>query len=240
MTPQTNEIKQSKRTKRTKRTKQAKQADIKHNLEIDPNTAKAKRIFDIVFASLALALIFPLFLLIALAIKLDSAGPVFFQQMRIGRAMADRSLIFYIVKFRSMQIDAESQSGPVWAEKCDPRVTRVGRFLRKTRLDELPQFFNVICGEMSLIGPRPERPCFYQTLEDAIPYFADRTYGVTPGITGLAQINQGYDTCIDDVRSKVSFDHCYALSLTSPITWIKTDLYIIFRTVVVMICGRGQ
>lgn len=216
------------------------QTHINTNLDIDPVTARAKRIFDIVFTSIGLLLLLPLFPLIAIAIKIDSAGPVFFRQMRIGRATPDKSVIFYMVKFRSMRIDAESQSGAVWAAKQDPRVTTVGRFLRKTRLDELPQFFNVLAGEMSLIGPRPERPGFYQTLEDAIPYFADRTYGVTPGITGLAQINQGYDTCIDDVRSKVSYDHSYALSLSSPITWLKTDLYIIYRTLVVMIGGRGQ
>ena len=139
-----------------------------------------------------------------------------------------------------MQSNAESETGAVWAKKQDVRITAVGGFLRKTRLDELPQFFNVLAGEMSLIGPRPERPGFYQKLENAIPYFAERTYGVTPGITGLAQVNQGYDTCIDDVRSKVSFDHSYALSLASPISWIKMDIYIVFRTLVVMVTGRGQ
>jgi lipopolysaccharide/colanic/teichoic acid biosynthesis glycosyltransferase len=98
----------------------------------------------------------------------------------------------------------------------------------------------VIKGEMSIVGPRPERPCFYSKLENAIPYFADRTYGVLPGITGLAQVNQGYDTCIEDVRRKVGFDHSYALSLLTPSSWIKRDLSIIAKTVEVMVLGRGQ
>ena len=216
------------------------QFNEKINHEINPFTAKAKRTFDLVFTIFALVLTLPLFPFIALAIKVDSRGPVFFKQMRIGRAMPDKSVIFYMLKFRSMQSNAESETGAVWAKKQDVRITAVGGFLRKTRLDELPQFFNVLAGEMSLIGPRPERPGFYQKLENAIPYFAERTYGVTPGITGLAQVNQGYDTCIDDVRSKVSFDHSYALSLASPISWIKMDIYIVFRTLVVMVTGRGQ
>jgi lipopolysaccharide/colanic/teichoic acid biosynthesis glycosyltransferase len=148
--------------------------------------------------------------------------------------------IFEIMKFRSMYEDAETRSGAVWATQNDPRITPVGRFLRKTRLDELPQLFNVLKGEMSLIGPRPERPTFYNKLENEIPYFADRTYGVMPGITGLAQVNQGYDTCIDDVRRKVGFDHSYALSLCSVKSWIAADLSIITKTIVVMVDGRGR
>ncbi|WP_198158299.1 sugar transferase [Enterovibrio coralii] len=209
-------------------------------MEIDPVTAKTKRVFDIALSLVGLGLTLPLFPIIALAIKLDSPGPVLFSQMRIGRAMPDRSLIFNMLKFRTMRTDAEAMSGATWATKQDPRVTRIGRFLRKTRLDELPQFINVLKGDMSLIGPRPERPGFYQKLETAIPYFAERTYGVLPGITGLAQVNQGYDTCIDDVRSKVGFDHSYALALTSPLSWFKMDCYIMFKTIVVMVCGRGQ
>ncbi|MDD1783958.1 sugar transferase [Enterovibrio sp. ZSDZ35] len=213
---------------------------LNRNMDIDPITAKSKRLFDIVLSVIGLGLTLPLFPLIALAIKLDSPGPILFSQMRIGKAMPDRSLIFNMLKFRTMRIDAEAMSGATWATKQDPRVTRVGRFLRKTRLDELPQFLNVLMGDMSLVGPRPERPGFYQKLETAIPYFAERTYGVLPGITGLAQVNQGYDTCIDDVRSKVGFDHSYALSLSSPLSWIKMDCYIAFKTIVVMVCGRGQ
>ena len=173
-------------------------------------------------------------------IKLDSTGPVFYRQLRVGRAHPDRIELFEMIKFRTMVADAERASGRVWASKADPRITAVGKFLRKTRLDELPQFINVLRGEMSLIGPRPERPGFYRNLEEAIPFFNERTYGIAPGITGLAQINQGYDTCIDDVRSKVGFDHRYALALTTPSSWLRMDLDIMFRTVWIMIRGRGQ
>ena len=145
-----------------------------------------------------------------------------------------------MIKFRTMVQDAEKLSGATWATKADPRITRVGRFLRKTRLDELPQFINVIRGEMSLIGPRPERPGFYRKLENEIPFFAERTYGVAPGITGLAQVNQGYDTCIEDVRSKVGYDHRYALALDNPLNWLRMDFGIMIRTVGIMITGRGQ
>ncbi|ASP40935.1 sugar transferase [Bacterioplanes sanyensis] len=207
---------------------------------INPFTLAAKRVFDIVFASVGLLLTLPLFPLIALAIKLESKGPVFFSQTRIGKALPDRTLLFDMIKFRTMIQDAEKRTGATWASKRDPRITRVGMVLRKTRLDELPQFINVIKGDMSLIGPRPERPGFYQKLETAIPFFAERTYGVSPGITGLAQVNQGYDTCIDDVRSKVGFDHRYALALGDVWSWLKMDLFIVVKTIGVMVMGRGQ
>ncbi|MBN3560852.1 sugar transferase [Amphritea spongicola] len=200
----------------------------------------AKRAMDIAVAAtglLACAFLLPL---IALAIKLDSPGPVIFRQLRIGHAEANFTHLFWMFKFRTMRVDAEATSGAVWATKGDPRVTALGRFLRKTRLDELPQLFNVLRGDMSLIGPRPERPGFYQKLETAIPFFAERTFGLKPGITGLAQVNQGYDRDIEDVRSKVGYDHAYALSLSNFMTWLGTDLRIMVQTVVVMVCGRGQ
>ncbi|WP_096085997.1 sugar transferase [Agaribacterium haliotis] len=203
-------------------------------------TFRIKRLADIVFASLALACSLPLWPLIALAIKLESSGPVFFKQMRIGLCMPTKTLLFNMIKFRTMAVDAETKSGAVWAKKNDARVTRVGKFLRKTRLDELPQLINVIKGDMSLIGPRPERPGFYIKLERKIPFFCERTYGVMPGITGLAQVNQGYDTCIDDVRNKLSYDLSYSLCLNSPANMLKADFSIAWKTVVVMICGRGQ
>ena len=174
---------------------------------IDPATARSKRAFDLFFSILGLLITLPLFPLIALAIRLESPGPIFFKQLRIGKSFPDRVLLFEMIKFRTMVQDAEKGTGATWAKKQDARITRVGNFLRKTRLDELPQFINVIRGDMSIIGPRPERPGFYHKLEAAIPFFAERTYGVPPGITGLAQVNQGYDTCIEDVRSKVGFDH---------------------------------
>ena len=180
---------------------------------INQPTIRAKRTFDVSFSLIGLLLTLPLFPLIALAIKLNSKGPIFYRQLTTGATLAT---------------------------KDDTRVTLVGRFLRKTRLDELPQFINVLKGDMSLVGPRPERPTFYNKLEHEIPYFSERTYGVLPGITGLAQVNQGYDTCIDDVRSKVGFDHSYALSLRSISSWLRTDLSILLMTIKVMLFARGQ
>jgi len=199
-----------------------------------------KRGFDILGATVGLLLTLPLFPVLALAIKLESPGPVFFRQLRIGAALPDRTVLFYMIKFRSMYQDAEAKSGAVWAKKRDPRITRVGLFLRKTRLDELPQFYNVLTGDMSLIGPRPERPGFYQQLEDAIPFFAERTYGLRPGITGLAQVKQGYPETVEEVRVKVAFDHAYALRIQTVSNWLKMDVSIVFLTLAVMVFGRGQ
>lgn len=143
-------------------------------------------------------------------------------------------------KFRTMRTDAEKESGPVWASKQDPRITKVGRFLRKSRLDEIPQLMNVLKGEMSIIGPRPERPGIFNKLEHEIPFYAERIYGVRPGITGLAQVFQGYDETIDDVRSKVSYDHAYAASLWSLAGWARMEAEIIVRTIGVMVGLRGR
>ncbi|SON53112.1 sugar transferase [Vibrio tapetis] len=202
--------------------------------------AVAKRTFDLVGSVVGLALLMPIFPIIAAAIAFTSKGPVLYRQQRVGKSTPEIMEFFDIIKFRTMYQDAETRSGAVWATENDPRITPVGRFLRKTRLDELPQLFNVLRGEMSLIGPRPERPTFYSKLETAIPYFADRTYGVLPGITGLAQVNQGYDTCIDDVRRKVGFDHSYALSMNSLSSWLITDLGILTKTILIMVDGRGR
>jgi len=200
----------------------------------------AKRLLDIGIAGLALLLTVPLWPLLALAIRLDSPGPVLFSQLRVGRVLNDRTELFRMLKFRSMYIDAEARSGAVWATQNDPRITRIGRFMRKTRLDEIPQLLNVLAGHMSIVGPRPERPGFYGKLEKAIPFFADRTVGLRPGITGLAQVNQGYDTSIDDVRRKVTFDHAYAMRLVTAWSWLSSDVGIMVRTVTVMATGRGQ
>jgi lipopolysaccharide/colanic/teichoic acid biosynthesis glycosyltransferase len=208
--------------------------------DLDRATAITKRTMDIMMATTGLLVTLPLFPLIAVAIKLESSGPVLFRQRRIGRAYPSYVEIFEMIKFRTMVQDAEKTSGVVWATKNDSRITRVGKFLRKTRLDELPQLFNVLKGDMSMIGPRPERPGLYDKLEHAIPYFAERTYGLLPGITGLAQVNQGYDETIEDVRSKVAYDHRYAIALTSVIDCLKMDLGIAFKTVMVMVMGRGQ
>lgn len=207
---------------------------------INASVESAKRTLDTLVAGAALCALAPLLLLVGVLVRLDSKGPALFRQLRIGAARQDRTELFEMIKFRTMVEDAESGTGAVWAQQRDPRVTRLGRVLRKTRLDELPQLINVLRGEMSLIGPRPERPGFYQRLESQIPFFAERTYGLRPGITGLAQVNQGYDACIDDVRRKVGFDHAYALALTSPASSLRTDLNITLRTVLVMVFGRGQ
>ncbi len=148
---------------------------------LDERTERCKRAFDILIASMAFAVFAILTPFIALAIRLDSKGPVFYRQLRVGRAMPDRTELFYLVKFRTMRVDAEAATGAVWAAKGDPRVTRLGRFLRNTRLDELPQCINVLRGEMSIVGPRPERPVFFTKLEGDIPFYAERTYGLKPG-----------------------------------------------------------
>lgn len=199
-----------------------------------------KRIFDILVATCVLALLLPLFPIMALLIKTSSKGPVFYKQLRVGKCTPETITFFEIIKFRTMYQNAEEKSGAVWAVDNDPRITPIGRFMRKTRLDEIPQLINVLKGEMSLIGPRPERPSFYKKLNQAIPFFVERTYGVLPGITGLAQVNQGYDTCIDDVRRKVGFDHSYALAMTSFYHWIAIDFTILVKTVAVIFNGRGR
>jgi len=199
-----------------------------------------KRVVDLAGAVTIGALAAPLVPVIALAIKLDSPGPVLFRQQRVGRSLPDRTELFDMIKFRSMTTDAESRIGAVWAQKSDPRVTRVGKFLRKSRLDELPQLINVLKGEMSLIGPRPERPSFCRRLEREIPFYIERTWGVRPGITGLAQVYQGYDQTLDDVRSKILYDFSYTLALRTPLSWVAMEATVIARTVMVMAFGRGR
>ena len=205
-----------------------------------PATEMYKRAFDLVIGAIAFAAFVVLTPFIALAIRLDSKGPIFYRQLRVGRALPDRTELFYLIKFRTMRVDAESASGAVWASKADPRVTRLGRFMRKTRIDELPQCVNVLLGDMSIVGPRPERPAFFAKLEGAIPFYVERTYGLKPGVTGLAQVSTGYDATIDDVRLKILFDHSYALRIRSPLAWLKTDLAIVFKTFLVMGLGMGR
>ena len=199
-----------------------------------------KRSLDITGALFALCLVWPVCLIAALAIKLTSKGPIIFKQLRVGESSDDFVELFYVYKFRSMVVDAESRSGAVWASKDDPRITAVGRFMRKTRIDELPQLINVLKGEMSLIGPRPERPVFYGKLEKDIPYFCQRTYGVKPGISGLAQVMNGYDETIDDARSKIGWDYAYSLSMSSPRAWAKLEFSIVLKTLQVVFTGKGQ
>ncbi len=206
---------------------------------VAPEVALAKRLFDLAAGSVLFGIFLAALPFVALAIKLDSKGPVFYRQLRVGRCLPDRTDLFWLIKFRTMRTDAE-KAGAAWATKKDSRITRIGNFLRKTRLDELPQAINVLRGEMSMVGPRPERPSFFRKLEDNIPLYTERTFTVLPGITGLAQVRQGYDETIEDVRSKVGWDHAYAMQLGSLKSWLKADLSIALETALVMVRGRGQ
>lgn len=178
----------------------------------------AKRIFDIVFASVALLVSFPLLLIAAVAIKLSSPGPVIYKQERVGKDGKQ----FYIFKLRTMVRDAEKHTGPMLASKGDPRVTTVGRVLRTTKLDEVPQFINVLLGHMSVVGPRPERPHFVEEFRERIPYYDER-HRVKPGITGLAQVMGGYHTKVHD---KLRYDLMYIYHMS-----LWRDMKIIFQTV---------
>ena len=213
---------------------------MKHNNFVHPSITLLKRSIDLVFSIVCLLLTLPLFVVIALMIKLSSRGDIFYCQLRVGKIKAGKVLHFNMIKFRTMVTNAEASSGAVWATSNDNRLTPIGRLLRKIRLDELPQFINVIKGEMSLIGPRPERPEIVIELDKKIPFYSERTYDMTPGITGFAQVNQGYDTCIDDVKTKIAYDFAYSLSLTKLHRWLLMDLKIIFKTILIMLLGRGQ
>ena len=164
-----------------------------------------KRTLDILVSIAGIVLGLPLMFLIGILIKLESRGPALFKQTRIGM----RGKVFTMLKFRTMHQDAEAETGPVWAKENDPRVTRIGKFIRKAHFDELPQLFNVLKGEMSLVGPRPERPYFVSEFRKAIPHY-DRRLCVKPGITGLAQIKRGYDQTLSDVKRKLKYDILYA------------------------------
>jgi lipopolysaccharide/colanic/teichoic acid biosynthesis glycosyltransferase len=207
---------------------------------VSPAAAAVKRALDVALGLAALIATAVLFIPIAAAIKLDSPGPIFYRQLRVGERRPRYTRLFHLIKFRTMRVDAESKTGPVWSSDQDPRITRVGRFLRKTRLDELPQCLNVLRGDMSVVGPRPERPAFFSKLEAEIPFYVERTYGLKPGITGLAQVTLGYDADIEDVRKKVLHDHAYALRIASAWSCLKADISIILRTVSVMALGKGR
>lgn len=213
---------------------------MKNSSFINPSILVIKRSIDLAFSIISLLVTLPLLVLIALVIKVSSPGPVFYCQLRVGKVRLGEIKHFNMIKFRTMVNNAEAGTGAVWAIDNDTRLTTIGRLLRKTRLDELPQFINVIKGEMSLIGPRPERPEIVEKLEKEIPFYSERTYEMTPGITGLAQVYQGYDTCVDDVRSKIAYDFAYSLSLTKLDRWLLMDLKIILKTLFIMVLGRGQ
>jgi lipopolysaccharide/colanic/teichoic acid biosynthesis glycosyltransferase len=189
-----------------------------------------RRVADVLGALLGLTLLALLLPLLAPGIYLESGFPIIFRQMRIGQG----GRLFTIFKFRSMRVGAESDGAPRWAELRDPRVTRVGRFLRRTRLDEFPQFWNVLRGEMALVGPRPERPEFVAELEQKIPLYRLRLR-VKPGLTGWAQINFGYGASVEDSEKKLQYD-LYYIKQRGPLL----DLVILFRTIGVMFGFRGR
>jgi lipopolysaccharide/colanic/teichoic acid biosynthesis glycosyltransferase len=205
------------------------------------------RVINAVLATISMILLAPLFLAVAVAIKLTSRGPILYTQPRVGvdrrRARVtpgyDRrgrdlgGTVFSIYKFRTMFVDAEKQSGAVWATERDPRVTPIGRVLRKCRIDEFPQLINVIRGEMNIVGPRPERPSIFARLREDIAEYPLRQRA-KPGITGWAQINQSYDSCLDDVRAKVRYDLEYLQRQS-----LAEDLRIMVKTVPVMLFRKG-
>jgi sugar transferase (PEP-CTERM system associated) len=191
-------------------------------------SSAAKRVFDVTASGLLLALTLPIIALFALLVKLDSKGPAFFRQTRVG--LYGQS--FQLVKLRSMRTDAE-KDGAQWALKDDPRVTRLGRFIRKVRIDELPQVWTVLTGRMSFVGPRPEVPQFVTDLEDKLPYYAER-HMVKPGITGWAQINYPYGASVEDSRAKLEYDLYYAKNYTPFL-----DLLILLQTLRVVLWPEG-
>ncbi|MBI3805574.1 MAG: TIGR03013 family PEP-CTERM/XrtA system glycosyltransferase [Nitrospirae bacterium] len=189
----------------------------------------AKRSLDILLALVGLTLSLPIFLILGVLIKLDSRGPILYQQERVG----EKGKTFMVIKFRSMRQDAEIKTGPVWASENDPRVTRLGRIMRLLRLDEIPQMINVLRGEMSFVGPRPERPVFVEQLRKKIPYY-DLRFTVKPGLTGWAQIKYQYGATEEDALEKLQYDLYYIKHL-SPLF----DLTIVMETIQVILGGKG-
>jgi len=191
---------------------------------------KLKRLMDIVLSSILLIVSFPVTFLFAIVIKLDSKGPIFYRQERMGL----NGKVFKIVKFRTMVQNAEKGTGPVWSTKGDSRITKVGKFIRKVRIDEIPQCINVLKGDMSFVGPRPERPFFVEKLSKEIPLYK-RRLKVRPGITGWAQVKHKYDETIDDVKMKLRYDLFYIENMS-----LRMDFKIIFRTIFVVLFGKGH
>jgi lipopolysaccharide/colanic/teichoic acid biosynthesis glycosyltransferase len=189
-----------------------------------------KRFLDVVAALCLLASSAPLCALVALAIKLEDGGPILFRQTRVGR----KGALFTLRKLRSMRPDAEAESGPQWAAVNDPRVTRIGRWIRALRIDEIPQAWNVLVGEMSFVGPRPERPEFVATLRKTIPHY-DYRHNVRPGITGWAQVNQPYTASVEHPGTKQEYDLYYLEHISA-----RLDVLILLRTVKIILLGWGS
>jgi sugar transferase (PEP-CTERM system associated) len=194
-----------------------------------PGTVKLQAAYSWTLALVGLILTFPLMILVALLIKLTSRGPVLYRQQRVGR----NGCLFTLYKFRSMRADAEIDTGAVWASPDDPRITPLGRWLRRLRLDELPQFINILRGDMCLVGPRPERPEFVSVLSRKIPFYRQRLC-IKPGITGWAQINHKYGDSIEDTIVKLEYDLYYIKNLS-----LRLDAYIMFQTIKVIVLSRG-
>jgi lipopolysaccharide/colanic/teichoic acid biosynthesis glycosyltransferase len=244
---------------------------------VSPAVARAKRALDLLGGSLAFLITLPMYPFVACAIRMDSPGPIFIRQRRAGmllatttegdaRRLRHKFVEFNMFKFRTMVVNAEAKTGPVMASKEDPRITRVGRFLRKTRIDEIPQFWNVVRGDMSLVGPRPERPELLEQIAMAIPYFEERMRNLKPGITGLAQVSLGYtgaippdselaafrdvlsnpfdvegadDALADDLRVKLLYDLAYSVATEHLRSFIPLELSILLKTPVVMLRRSG-
>ena len=188
-----------------------------------------KRLLDIAIAGLGLLLALPIMIGVAIAVRLDSAGAILYRQLRVGQ----HGRLFNLVKFRSMREDAEAKTGAVWATERDPRITRVGRFLRHARLDEIPQLWNVLRGDMSIVGPRPERPEFVESLAREIPFYGQR-HTVKPGLTGWAQVSYTYGGSVDGTMEKLQYDLFYIKNLSLPL-----DLFVMFCTAKIVLLGRG-
>ena len=188
-----------------------------------------RRLFSILLASCLTVLTLPFVPFIYLLIKLTSSGPVLYRQKRVG--LGDR--IFDCYKFRTMRQDAEADTGPTWASDKDPRITRVGHFLRRTRLDEIPQLWNVLRGDMAFVGPRPERPEFVTELSRQIPYYKLR-HCARPGLTGWAQVNYGYGSSVEEAKEKLCYDLYYIRNVS-----VMLDFLIVFYTIRTVVLGRG-
>ncbi len=189
-----------------------------------------KRLFDIVLSLAILAVTAPILIVVVLLVRLSSKGPAIFAQERVGRFGKP----YTMYKFRTMVADAEKATGPVWAKENDPRITPLGRWLRKTRIDELPQLFNVLKGEMSFVGPRPERAHFVEQFKKQIPLYT-RRLNVRPGITGWAQVKWKYDASLEDVKEKTKYDLFYVENMS-----LRMDFKILFNTIMTVITGKGQ
>lgn len=196
---------------------------------MSPAGKLTKRIIDVAISAVTLIILFPLFLLIAILIKIDSRGDIFYKQVRVGRKGEE----FIMYKFRSMILNSE-EYGPEWAGEDDARITRIGKFIRKVYIDEFPQMINVLKNEMSLIGPRPERPYFVEQLKKEIPYYYKRL-SVKPGITGWAQIKHKYDSSLEDVKTKLQYDFYYIENMS-----LKLDFKIMINTIIVILLMKGH